>query len=316
MRFGAKLRGIELRLVEGTVCSGDVVGPAAFDAGAWMSLRSQNGGMTTKSSLGAVQRWQEALAAWAIPAEILEQAPENPWVHPPALFKVEHDAVLAMTPSVRVAIEALQSCESGKGSVLDVGCGGGGSAMPLAEFASEFLAVDEQSAMLTNFSEAAAQREVPCRTFEGKWLDIAQRVDIADVVVCHHVLYNVSDIASFISALTNHARRRVVVEVPDTHPTSPFNPLWQHFWKLERPLHPTGQDLVEVLAELGIDASVERFRRPTRKARLDAPEYIAFVRRRLCLPAERDAEIAEVLANRNLNNDEVVTLWWPGTAGI
>lgn len=270
--------------------------------------------MNIQSTSSAVQRWQEALAAWAIPAGILVQAPENPWVHPPALFKVESDAVLPTTPSVRVAIEALRACESGKGSVLDVGCGGGGSAMPLAEFASGFLAVDEQAAMLTNFAEASAQREVPCRTFDGKWLDIAPTVDDADVVVCHHVLYNVGDIAPFISALTNHARRRVVVEVPDTHPTSPFNPLWQHFWKLERPLHPTGQDLVEVMAELGIDASVERFRRPTRKARLDAPEYIAFVRRRLCLPADRDAEIAEVLANRDLNNDEVLMLWWPGTS--
>jgi SAM-dependent methyltransferase len=270
--------------------------------------------MTIETSSSAVLRWQEALAAWAIPAEILDQAPENPWVHPPALFKVEHDAVLAMTPSVRVAVEALQACRAGKGSVLDVGCGGGGSAMPLAEFASEFLAVDEQAAMLTNFAEASAQRGVPCRTFEGKWLDIAETVPAADVMVCHHVLYNVSDIAPFIRALTNHARSRVVVEVPDTHPTSPFNPLWQHFWHLERPLHPTGQDLLEVLAELGIDASIERFRRATRKARLDAPEYIAFVRRRLCLPTDRDPEIAEVLANRDLNNDEVLTLWWPGAA--
>ncbi len=271
--------------------------------------------MTNGTSSSAVQRWQEALAGWAIPSEILDQAPENPWVHPPALFKVDNDAVLAMTPSVRVAIEALRASESGKGSVLDVGCGGGGSAMPLAEFATEFLAVDEQAAMLTNFAEAAKQRGVRCRTFEGKWLEIAETVTPADVVVCHHVLYNVSEIAPFIRALTNHARSRVVVEVPDSHPTSPFNALWQHFWNLERPSHPTGQDLVEVLAELGIDASVERFRRPTRKARLDAPEYIAFVRRRLCLPAERDAEISEVLANRDLNNHEVLTLWWPGAAG-
>jgi SAM-dependent methyltransferase len=279
--------------------------------------------MTAGSSLSAVERWQEALGSWAIPDEILAQAPENPWVHPPALFKVEPDAVLPKTPSVRVAIEALRKSETrdsadaagslGKGSVLDVGCGGGGSAMPLAEFATEFLAVDEQAAMLTNFADAAAQRNVPCRTYEGKWLDIANDVPAADVVVCHHVLYNVSDIEPFIRALTNHARTRVVVEVPDTHPTSPFNPLWQHFWELDRPTHPTGQDLVELLSELGIRAEIERFRRPTRKARLDAPEYIAFVRRRLCLSADRDSEIAEALANRDMNNDEVVTLWWPGS---
>ena len=272
--------------------------------------------MNNGPSSSAVARWQKDLAAWAIPAEILDQAPENPWVHPPALFKVESDAVSPTTPSVSVAIETLQACRAGKGSVLDVGCGGGGSAMSLAEFATEFLAVDEQAAMLTNFAEASAQRGVPYRTFEGKWLDISETVEAADVVVCHHVLYNVSDIAPFIRALTNHARSRVVVEVPDTHPTSPFNPLWQHFWGLERPSHPTGQDLVEVLAELGIDVSVERFRRPTRKARLDAPEYIAFVRRRLCLPADRDDEIAEVLANRDMNNDEVLTLWWPGVAAL
>ena len=32
--------------------------------------------------------WRESLAAWAIPKEILDQAPENPWIHPPVMFQL------------------------------------------------------------------------------------------------------------------------------------------------------------------------------------------------------------------------------------
>lgn len=36
----------------------------------------------------AAEQWREDLASWAIPQEILDQAAEKPWIHPPALFQI------------------------------------------------------------------------------------------------------------------------------------------------------------------------------------------------------------------------------------
>lgn len=257
-------------------------------------------------------RWAADLASWAIPDEILTHAPESPWVHPPAMFAVDPEAPAPGSPSSRVALAALAALGE-TGSVLDIGCGGGGSSVGLARggAVSELIGVDEQQAMLDNFAAACEAVGVAHRTLQGRWPDVASAAPTADVVVCHHVVYNVADIGLFISALTDHARRRVVVELPMTHPTSPFNPLWHRFWGLDRPTRPTADDFLAVLAEAGIDAQSERFSRPPRKAGLDHDQYVAFVRRRLCLSSNRDHEVSVALTELGpLSNDELMTVWW------
>ncbi len=261
-----------------------------------------------------MQRWTDALNDWAIPQHILDQAPANPWVHPPAMFKVDPDKEFVLTPSTRVALDALSSLGE-SGTVLDIGCGGGGSSIPLAAHVNAFIGVDEQAAMLVNYTEAATRAGIAVSTHEGKWPELAAEVHAADVVVCHHVVYNVADITPFIRALTNHATKRVVVELPSTHPTAPFNPLWEHFWNVERPQHPTAPDFLELLRYLGISTRHEVFERAPRKPDLDSAEYLAFVRQRLCLPESRDGEIAEFLKSMGpLTNTAVYTVWWGGTA--
>jgi hypothetical protein len=45
------------------------------------------------------------------------------------------------------------------------------------------------------------------------------------VAVCHHVVYNVGNLAKFLTALDGHAERRVVLELTDRHPQSDLSPL-------------------------------------------------------------------------------------------
>jgi len=61
-------------------------------------------------------------------------------------------------------------------------------------------------------------------------------------VTCHHVLYNVAELGPFVTALTSHARRLVVVELTARHPLTALNPLWERFHGLVRPNVPTACD--------------------------------------------------------------------------
>ena len=150
---------------------------------------------------------------------------------------------------------------------------------------------------------------------QGRWPDVAASVAPADVVVCHHVFYNVGDLAAFATALTAHARRRVVVELTGVHPVVGLNDLWRHFHGLDRPEGPSADDAAAVLAEAGVDFGTERAPRPPRRV-LDHDAWVAFTRRRLCLPLDREPEVAGLLAARpEPDPGEVVTFWWDGSAG-
>jgi SAM-dependent methyltransferase len=253
----------------------------------------------------AADRWAAALGTSALPEEILAQAPVPPWVHPPNLFEAREDAP-PETPSHRLARAAL----GGGGTVLDVGCGGGNSSLPLLPEATHLTGVDESAAMLTNFAAACDRRGVAHMEVQGRWPDVAGEVAPADVVVSHHTAYNVPDIADFLRALTFHAGRLVVVELPDRHPTSPFNPLWRHFWGIDRPTEPSADLFVEVVRELGWTPTVERSERAPRKAAMDRADYVEFVRQRLCLTPDRDPEIEAVLGDLQLSVSEIVTVAW------
>ncbi|HVA43586.1 MAG TPA: class I SAM-dependent methyltransferase [Acidimicrobiales bacterium] len=258
----------------------------------------------------AGQRWADALAAWAIPDEILAGAPAPPWGFPPEPFAHAARRALAEahdTPSRQRAREAL----SPSGTVLDVAAGAGAASLPLATLATHITAVDESPDMLDMFSELASKLPVPHSVVAGRWPDVAQSVAQADVVVCHHVVYNVSDIVGFLSELGRHARRRVVVEMTEAHPLSNLNAAWRAIHGIDRPEAPGADDLVAVLRALGLQVQLERFSRPLAWAD-DAANRVALARRRLCVGPERDAEIARVLPAEPRH---LVTLWWDAGRG-
>jgi hypothetical protein len=182
--------------------------------------------------------------------------------------------------------------------------------------AERVIGVDQSPAMLAEFVRAAAMVGARSMTVEGRWPDVAPDTPIADVVVCHHVAYNVADIEPFLVALTAHARLAVVLVLPPRHPLSGWNDAWRHFWGLERPTGPTADDLAEVLDGLGLTA--ERWdvpRPPLARATADAATRVASARRRLCLTEDRDDELAAYLdAHEPQWFDTNVVFRWPGAA--
>jgi SAM-dependent methyltransferase len=254
----------------------------------------------------AAEQWAEALGTWAIPERILSQAPASPWIHPPKMFRsTAQDPT--NTPAMRAASEFLGA----GGTVLDVGCGGGRSSLPLGGLLRHVTGVDEQSNMLWQFTEAAARKGIASATVLGNWPDVAHECPTVDVVVCHHVVYNVAPMSEFIAALDAHATTGVVIELPDRHPQSPLNWLWEHFWNLERPTEPSSDLFAEVVKESGRTPEITLSRRPQRPAPVDRPELVAFVRQRLCLTSDRDAEIDRLLGDKpQLSSDSVVSVSW------
>lgn len=265
---------------------------------------------------GAAERWGEALRSWAIPQEILDAAPESPWGFPVECFRVVDTEVLS--PTHRAIAEVLPD----QGSLIDVGCGGGGASLPLAANLAELVAVDEDAGMLEDLRRAAAVANPDLRVVavRGTW-PCRVPVGSVDVAVCANVLYNVADVTPFLAALEAICTRRVVLEITAAHPVAWMNDLWMRFHGLSRPEAPTATDAIAVIE--GSGAVVHTMEHPHVHASggfADRRDAIAFIRRRLCLPASEDERIADALGDRLARDShgwqvgpaqqESVTLWW------
>jgi precorrin-6B methylase 2 len=268
-------------------------------------------------------RWRERLAAWAVPEDIVAAAPESPYGFATECFRMRGAAVAdpEPTPTTRRALEVLPE----GGTVLDVGVGGGGTSLPLAAHAGLIVGIDAQPDMLEGFLANASTTGVAARAVAGVWPAVATDVEIADVAVAGHVLYNVQELEPFVKALNEHARR-VVVELTQTHPLDWMRDLWLSFHGLERPHGPTADDAAAVLGDSGSEVGREErlvAGRHGNSGFAHRQDAIHSVRKRLCLPADRDEDIAAALGDRlrrvgdlwdvGPTERTVVTFWWDTT---
>ncbi|HET6212006.1 MAG TPA: class I SAM-dependent methyltransferase [Micromonosporaceae bacterium] len=257
----------------------------------------------------ASQSWRAQLAEWAIPAHISQAVADSPWEVPAAAMirRVDTQPGGPVGPSLTRTAEALDP----PGTVLDVGAGAGAGSLPVANHITELVAVDEHEALLGALTERAAARGLRVRTVIGRWPDVEASVATVDVVVCHHVFYNVPDLAEFASALDSHARRRVVVELTELHPTAVLNRYWQRLHGLDRPDGPTATDAIAVLHEAGLAPQVERWSRKRTPLAEHFDEHVAITGRMLCLPAHRRDELVALVEEFGMDDTrDVVTLWW------
>jgi SAM-dependent methyltransferase len=269
-----------------------------------------------------LDKWRADLAAWAIPEHITAGVADSPWVLPRQVFARRADRVMARPagPSYERAREALEPA----GTALDVGSGAGAACLPLAPLATTITAVDTDADMLVLLAERAAAAGADLRTVHGRWPDVANQVGPADVVACHHVVYNAPDIWDFLAELTSHARRRVVIEMTTVHPLTSLNPLWLRLHGLRRPEGPAAADLLAILAGAGVRAGHTEWSRPAEADYAGFAELVDVTRRRLCLPADRASEVEAALLDLGSRPDrpgdlgssgrDVVTIWWEGTA--
>jgi len=263
--------------------------------------------------LTATAQWAQELAAWAIDPQILAAAPESPWGFPPALFKADRrvDAVGGLGATVERVAEILKE----GGSVVDVGCGGGGATIPALSAGVVAVGVDESDAMVQEYATAAAARGALVHTVRGTYPDVAAQIPLCDVVVAANVVYNVPVIDAFLRALAAQTTRRVVIELTERHPLTSLGPLWLHFHGQARPDGPTYEQFLAVLDELGFGYQIELGQREPTIRTADPEAYAEWTRRRLCLGPERQPEVDRLLTEMGpppLIN--VATIWWDRAA--
>jgi hypothetical protein len=253
-------------------------------------------------------QWADMLARWAIPERLLTAAARSPYFFDPAVFTVAADASLARTedtPSDAVAREALSPGDT----VLDVGVGAGAASLRLD--AVHITGVDPSGALLRAFQDRATRRGTEATAVEGRWPDVAPLVPVATVAVCHHVVYNVPDLAGFATALSQHAERRVVIELTAVHPMAWMAPYWEAVHGLTQPDRPIARDAAAVLGVLGFDVHEVRWNRAVQMMGETGEDQVARIARRLCLPDERLDELRQlVAATPPPQTRDVVTLWW------
>jgi SAM-dependent methyltransferase len=263
-----------------------------------------------------LRRWRDDLNAWAIPDEILRAAASSPWTLPKSVFagRTRRGFEDPSGLSHQRAAEALPA----SGVVLDVGCGTGAASLPLRP-GGGVIGVDENPGMLAGFESFAVAEGIPFHAAPGRWPDVAARVPVADVVVCHHVLYNVPDLEPFVREMARHARRRVVIEMTARHPMSNLNPLWKRLHGLRRPDRPAATDALAAIRALGFDAAYETWSRPASADFASYDEMLEVTARRLCLSPARHGELDAALRDLGVDRDEprlgpdrreLSTIWW------
>ena len=197
--------------------------------------------------------------------------------------------------------------------MLDVGVGGGASSLGLVPKPGLIVGVDPLEAMLEAFQASGRAAGVATRAVLGTWPDAAAEVEPADVVVCHHAVYRVAEIEHFVTMLTARARSRVVLEVSSQPPLPGLGVLWRAFHGIERAPWPVADEAEAVLASMGLAVQREDTVLAPHQREV-TPQFVAFVRRRLCVGPDRDPEIEDFLRGRQAEEHCVAALWWPGAA--
>jgi SAM-dependent methyltransferase len=177
-------------------------------------------------------------------------------------------------------------------SVLDVGCGSGALALPLARAGHDVAALDFSAGMLDVLREhASADGLRNVRTVHAGWDDDwrAAGVGAADVVIASRSL-DVRDLRAALQKLDAFARRRVCVTLPVDGLL--FPQLLAHE-AVGRPCTKRGDQAtaVNVLRQMGIEAEVRSLQHAS-ASRYESPQAALESLRRVVAPAHEREERA------------------------
>ncbi len=268
----------------------------------------------------ASERWRQQLEDWALPQELLDAVPWNPYDWPANLFARRDEGLRGQPTPERRTNEIIRRLSPE--SVLDIGAGAGGSCLDLAAAGLSLTALERDAGMAAKLRAVATERRLDVAVVEAGWPEAAALVDSFDVVTCSHVIHNVPDIVPFLRAMEDTAERAVVIQEFETHPWAHLRPYYLQLHKLDRPLGPTVEDLIGVLEEdLGVSPAVEYWNGGPPMWFASRAELMTFYGRRLVVPPERGSDLEDVLGPEIVDlpggrvqledrQKRLATIWW------
>jgi SAM-dependent methyltransferase len=267
----------------------------------------------------AAGHWRRELNAWVIPQHLIDEAPQSPYGWPASLWRRRANMALASDRKTPTLETAARFAGEG-GTVLDIGAGTGRASLPLAQAGHPVTAVEPSPTMLEGLAETSAG--LPVTVIEGRWPESKDLVASHQVVMSAHVVFDVSEIGPFLIAMNERAAAGVVIEMTDRHPWVHLGPYYRALHGLERPLGPGWEELVAVVHEvIGVDPTVEQWRRPTDLWFESVDEIIEFYARRLLIGPERWLELRALLEpdivggpdgyQVGTESRDLVTISWP-----
>lgn len=150
---------------------------------------------------------------------------------------------------------ALAYVESGD-EIIEVGGGAGRIGLPLAARAESLLNVEPSAAMREQFRIAISEHQIDNASVLASGWPVQETVQ-ADLVLTADVTYFINDIATFLQAMNDAARRRVMILTWTVPPPNVNARLFQvAFGEAEAP-SPGFKELLPVLWDLGIVPSVQ-----------------------------------------------------------
>ena len=189
-------------------------------------------------------------------------------------------------------------------TVLDVGAGGGRLALPLALRCRQVTAVEPSPSMVEQLREGADEVGISnLSVVQANWEDA--EVELADLVICSHVVYGVVDIDQFVLKLDAHARGEVAVFAYMDSPPSRFASFWRAVYREERLNMPALPELMQVLWQLGIHPNVEMLPLDARFAFESREDAVRQVASSLwVVPGSEEEERLLAAANELLEEDD------------
>jgi SAM-dependent methyltransferase len=202
--------------------------------------------------------------------------------------------------------------------VLDVGAGSGRYVPLLAAHAAHVTALEPSPAMLRHLQTHAFPN---LDVVEGRWPEIS--VPEVDVAISAHVLYGVRDLAPFLLAMQQVARRACFLYLAIQHPASFISPFWERIHGTARLPLPGALECLNALYQLGIDAHLDVIPLQGSVLFKDEDEALADIRWRLRVgpDPQRDNQIRSAIRELLMADDEqqlhppdpidrAAVIWW------
>lgn len=204
--------------------------------------------------MGAIEAWNERVKRHHAQSEAVMEAAgwsDDDFWRPYARF-FRLDPRRQDDPVLGVLLSILNPGDT----ALDVGGGAGRLALPMALKCRHVNVVEPSDSMISQLRESAAEAGIEnVSVTKAVWEDA--EADPADVVLCAHVVYGVTDIEPFIRKLEAHAKSLVALLSFIESPMNRISRFWQPVHGEERIDMPALPELVNALWEMGIYPDVQ-----------------------------------------------------------